>query len=147
MNTSFQKARSSKTVRLIILVIIIALAVGLWFYGDNKDSKLVKTAAIVAGTAATVGAGLEIANTDFDLQKLWETGSLKESLMKRDENGNLLNIGLICDAQTEGFYDYNCSDFMTQDEAQEVYEKCDNDINRLDGDKDGLVCEALPKKK
>lgn len=147
MTTKLQKARQSKPVRLIVLFIIIALAVGLWFYGKKQDSKLLKTAAIVAGTAATVGAGLEIANTDFDLQKLWETGSLKESLMQRDEKGNLMNIGMICDAQDEGFYDYNCSDFATQGEAQQVYDQCGTDINRLDGDKDGVVCESLPKKK
>lgn len=145
--STFQKARKSKVVRLIILFIIIALAIGLWFYGKEKENKILQTGAIVAGTAAGIGAGLEIANTDFDLKTLFETGSLKEALLKRDENGNLLNIGLICDAQDEGFYDYNCSDFQTQNEAQSVYEQCDTDINRLDGDGDGIVCEALPKKK
>lgn len=145
--STFHNMRKSKTARLIVLFIIIALAVGIWFYGKNTNNKWIQTAAIVTGTAAGVGAGLEIANTDFDLKKLWETGSLKESLMERDENGNLLNIGLICNAQEEGFYDYNCSDFSTQDEAQSVYEQCGTDINRLDGDSDGLVCESLPKKK
>ena len=47
------------------------------------------------------------------------------------------------------FYNaYNCSDFLTQDEAQSVFEYCggiDNDIHRLDADKDGLACEALPQ--
>lgn len=42
---------------------------------------------------------------------------------------------------------YNCSDFTTHAEAQEVFEYCggiDNDIHRLDGDNDGIACEALP---
>lgn len=42
---------------------------------------------------------------------------------------------------------YNCSDFSTHDEAQGVFEYCggaDNDIHRLDADKDGLACESLP---
>lgn len=42
---------------------------------------------------------------------------------------------------------YNCSDFLTHNEAQAVYLKCggaSNDINRLDGDKDGSACESLP---
>ncbi|MCB9809172.1 hypothetical protein H6776_02110, partial [Candidatus Nomurabacteria bacterium] len=47
MTNTLHKARSSKAVRLIVLFIIIALAVGLWFYGQKKESKLVKTAAIV----------------------------------------------------------------------------------------------------
>ena len=42
---------------------------------------------------------------------------------------------------------YNCSDFSTHSEAQNVYESCGgvaNDIHRLDRDKDGLACESLP---
>jgi micrococcal nuclease len=43
---------------------------------------------------------------------------------------------------------YNCSDFTTQAEAQEVYEYCmqqvKKDIHGLDGDKDGVACESLP---
>lgn len=42
---------------------------------------------------------------------------------------------------------YNCSDFSTHAEAQSCYESCGgvgNDIHRLDRDKDGLACEALP---
>jgi len=42
---------------------------------------------------------------------------------------------------------YNCPDFSTHAEAQEVYEFCggvNNDIHRLDSDKDGVACESLP---
>lgn len=42
---------------------------------------------------------------------------------------------------------YNCSHFKTQAEATHVFELCggtDNDIHRLDGNKDGEVCETLP---
>lgn len=42
---------------------------------------------------------------------------------------------------------YNCDDFSTHSQAQEVYEACggiSNDIHRLDRDKDGLACESLP---
>jgi micrococcal nuclease len=39
----------------------------------------------------------------------------------------------------------NCSDFATQAEAQAFHETYDpTDINRLDGDRDGIVCESLP---
>jgi hypothetical protein len=42
---------------------------------------------------------------------------------------------------------YNCSDFSTHAEAQSVFEYCggiNNDIHRLDADKDGIACESLP---
>jgi micrococcal nuclease len=41
----------------------------------------------------------------------------------------------------------NCDNFEYQEDAQDLFEKCgglENDIHRLDGDKDGVVCEALP---
>jgi len=49
---------------------------------------------------------------------------------------------IICSYNT-----YNCSDFVTHAEAQSVYEQCggvNNDVHRLDQDKDGLACESLP---
>ncbi|XOB46405.1 MAG: thermonuclease family protein [Candidatus Nealsonbacteria bacterium] len=42
---------------------------------------------------------------------------------------------------------YNCSDFSTHVEAQNVFEYCggvSNDIHGLDGDNDGIACESLP---
>ncbi len=42
---------------------------------------------------------------------------------------------------------YNCDDFATHDEAQALFEDCGgvvSDIHKLDGDQDGLACEALP---
>lgn len=52
------------------------------------------------------------------------------------------NSGYIC-----SYNAYNCDDFSTHAQAQAVFEACggvDNDIHRLDGDKDGLACESLP---
>lgn len=40
--------------------------------------------------------------------------------------------------------DYNCGDFDTQEEAQEVYEQDPSDPHGLDGDNDGEACETLP---
>jgi hypothetical protein len=140
-----QKARGNKNTRLVVILIIFAIAAGMYWYGNKTDNTILKTGGAIVGGVAGIGAGLEIADKDYDLQKLWETGSLQESLLERDADGNLVNTQMICDAQTEGFYDYNCDDFKTQKEAQEIYEKCGTDINRLDGDKDGIVCEHLPK--
>lgn len=42
---------------------------------------------------------------------------------------------------------YNCSDFLTHEQAQSAYETCGgagNDVHKLDNDKDGLACESLP---
>ncbi|HWO07090.1 MAG TPA: thermonuclease family protein [Candidatus Paceibacterota bacterium] len=42
---------------------------------------------------------------------------------------------------------YNCSDFSTHAEAQAVFEQCggvDNDVHKLDSNKDGEACESLP---
>jgi len=53
---------------------------------------------------------------------------------------NLQNIN--CSANA-----YNCTDFKTHAEAQEVFEYCggvNNDVHKLDQDKDGLACESLP---
>ena len=42
---------------------------------------------------------------------------------------------------------YNCSYFSSHHEAQRVYECClekvGHDVHRLDGDDDGVACEAL----
>jgi hypothetical protein len=40
--------------------------------------------------------------------------------------------------------DLDCSDFLTQDEAQAVYNADPSDPNGLDADWDGFVCESLP---
>jgi len=42
---------------------------------------------------------------------------------------------------------YNCTDFKTHAEAQATYDYCggvNNDIHKLDNDKDGEACESLP---
>lgn len=42
---------------------------------------------------------------------------------------------------------YNCSDFSTHAEAQAVFDQCggaDNDVHKLDNNKDGEACESLP---
>jgi len=82
---------------------------------------------------------------------LWNTGSFQEAKVQRDEQGNVLydafgnvttdsSIGKTAD-------EYNCSDFETQAQAQTFFDNLGgtgNDVNRLDGDKDGEACESLP---
>lgn len=54
-----------------------------------------------------------------------------------------MQIALSQPALAYGNY-YNCDDFSTQEEAQSVYEEDYGDPNYLDGDDDGVACEALP---
>ena len=59
-----------------------------------------------------------------------------------EESQPQAEIKIVCSYNT-----YNCSDFSTHREAQEVFEYCGglrNDIHGLDGDNDGIACEILP---
>lgn len=95
--------------------------------------------------------GMEVSNNDWDLQQLIKTKSFEESKVGRDAEGNVLFdvLGNQTSDATKGKKadDYNCEDFSTQPSAQIFYKKVGglgNDVNRLDGDKDGEACEALP---
>jgi hypothetical protein len=111
-----------------------------------------RIALVIAFVALLAALGLEASKNDWDLQKLWQTKSLQESKVSRDAQGNILfdKLGNITTDKSKGKKadDYNCDDFSTQPEAQAFFEKVGgtgNDINRLDGNKDGKACESLPK--
>lgn len=40
--------------------------------------------------------------------------------------------------------EYNCTDFLTQKEAQTLFLKSNKDIYDLDRDHDKIACESLP---
>jgi hypothetical protein len=141
-----QGIRSSKKARLWIIGILIAVAVALLFIVKGTWAKVVLGVVI----AILLGAfGMEASNHDYDVQKLVETKSFSAAKIERDPaTGNLMNVDAFCNAKEA---DYNCADFKSQPEAQSVYDRCKGlgknmDVYRLDGDKDGLVCEALPAK-
>jgi Excalibur calcium-binding domain len=46
---------------------------------------------------------------------------------------------------TAAAQDLNCSDFDTQQEAQDELESNPSDPNNLDNDNDGTACESLPR--
>ncbi|EKD53204.1 MAG: beta-lactamase protein [uncultured bacterium] len=109
---------------------------------------------ILIGVIAILAAafGLESTNNDFDLGKLLKGESLEESKVARDESGNVLfdKLGNVTTDKTLGkkSNDYNCDDFSTQPEAQAFFLKVGgtkNDVNRLDGNNDGVACQDLPK--
>lgn len=120
------------TIMFILLVILIIMFV-VW-----EKMRLWIGALIVT---ILVALGLEVSGTDWDLGKLIETGSLEESRVEQTKSGHWL-IGEECQKEK-----MNCINFETQQDAQDLFEKCgglENDIHRLDGDNDGKVCEALP---
>ena len=62
----------------------------------------------------------------------------------RDRAGNEVPAGTEGAKYTD---EYNCDDFATQPEAQRFFERAggiEGDVNRLDGNKDGVACQALP---
>lgn len=137
---------NDKTTRLWIIGGLIAVAAVLFFFVKGTTAKIIVGAVIAI---LLVALGMESTNHDYDMKKLVETGSFSASAIERDAGGNLLpaSVDAFCNAQKQ---DYNCPDFKTQPEAQSVYERCkalgkNMDVYHLDGDKDGIVCEALPK--
>lgn len=102
-----------------------------------------------------IALGIEGFNYDVDLQKLWETRDYNASRIESvvDKDGNTIRLIGSCVKA-----DINCDNFRTQNEAQEIYERCAReieannnianvkslDIYGLDRDKDEIVCEALP---
>src|SRR3954469_22564327 len=121
---------------------------------------LIGLLAILAGAF-----GLEVSNNDWDLGKIVKGSSPSDAKILRDQNGNIRRDangqiitrvtrdknGNVVPQGTAGakYTDqYNCSDFSTQPEAQRFFDKAGgvgHDTNGLDGDKDGVACEDLPK--
>lgn len=145
--SKFQQLRGSHKFRLIfigILLVIIAILFVFW-----TKARIFLAIAFIALLAAF---GLEASKNDYDLGKLMQTKSLQQSKVSRDTNGNILfdKLGNITTDSTKGKKadEYNCDDFTTQPESQSFFDKvggAKNDVNRLDGDKDGQACESLPK--
>ncbi len=143
--SEFSKIRKSKKVRLWTIGGLIVLVLVLFYFAKATWVKIVLGSVL----ALLIGAGaMEVREKDYDLGMLTKTGSFKASEIQRDEKGNLLTTS-IDEFCTRTDIDYNCPDFKSQVEANTVYEKCQQkgqnmDRFRLDGDKDGKVCEALP---
>jgi ABC-type multidrug transport system fused ATPase/permease subunit len=142
-----QKLRGSHKFRLgLIFVLMVIVAVMFFFFEKFR------IALVIIFIALLTVFGLEVSKNDWNLQELWETKSFQESKVSRDTQGNILfdKLGNITTDKTLGKKadDYNCDDFLTQPEAQAFFENVGgvgNDVNRLDGNKDGEACESLPK--
>lgn len=142
-----QKLRGNRKFRLWFIAGLMAIVVVLFIFFEK-----LRVGLVIAFIALLAAFGLEVSQNDWDLGKLWETKSLQESKVSRDESGNILfdKFGEITTDSSKGKKsdEYNCDDFSTQPEAQRFFEKVGgvgNDVNRLDGNKDGDACESLPK--
>lgn len=138
--------RGNKKFRLSLIIVLMIIVAILFFVWEKARVFLV-----VAFIALLTALGLEVSENDWDLGKLIETGSFQESKIMRDESGNFLydlQGNIVTDSSKGKEADeYNCDDFSTQSQAQTFFEKVGglgNDVNRLDGDKDGVACESLP---
>ena len=131
--------RRSSKFRIVLLLVLLAILVAMYFYMEKFRIWI-----IAMGVAIIVALGFEIGGTDLDIGKMIETGSIKEAIINKTEAGTWIFGG---DCQKGNL---NCSNFKTQEEAQETYDECRNGSNEdphgLDRDKDGIVCEALPKR-
>jgi hypothetical protein len=143
----YQRLRGSKKFRLAVIALLMII-VGVLFFFYEKFRIWLGIVFVLLATAF----GMEVANTDFDLQQLIKTRSFEESKVERTVDGDILfdKAGNIVTDATKGKKadDYNCSDFASQPESQTFFDRvggAGNDINRLDGDKDGEPCESLPR--
>ncbi len=151
-----QKARNTKSTRIWVIILLIVIVAVLYFLGIIK-----KGFAIGLGIILLTALGLQVFDYDLDLGTLWRTGSIEESRVQYTEDGIMLVGSCVKPQGSTTDYDLNCSNFTTQEEAQSRYEACASEIARnnagktesqiknldiygLDGDKDGIVCEALP---
>lgn len=145
--SKLQSLRGSHKFRIILILVLMAIVAVMFVFFQKFRVFLV---VLFVGLLAALG--LEVSQNDWDLQKLWQTKSFQESKVTRDASGNILfdKSGNITTDSTKGKKadEYNCDDFATQPEAQAFFVKVGgvgNDVNRLDGNKDGVACQSLPK--
>ena len=131
------KWRQSKKARLIIIIGLLVVVALLAFFFEKLRLWM-----LGIGIVLLAALGMEVSNTDLDLGKLLSGESVEESMIKRDVSGNPI-FGATCEENV-----YNCGDFDTQSEAQEVYDTCHTseniDRHGLDRDGDGVACQSLP---
>ena len=124
--------------------------------------KIIKTGfAIGLGIITVAAFGIETMNYDLDLGQLWKTGNIQESRVTHTKDGIKL-MGSCAIPKSGGEGDLNCDNFKTQGEAQAKYDRCASeiasynqgvdttkikslDVYGLDKNKNGIVCEHLPK--
>lgn len=167
-----ENLRNSKNFRIGLIIFLMLVLVILYFRNVNTDNISTVDGVtqelrsevrpdtiekkVLLGLFGILGAalGLEATNNDFDLGKIIETkGDLKASKVLRDKSGNVvyeedIASGKVKRETVKYTNEYNCDDFKTQSEAQTFFIKAggpNEDVNRLDGNNDGVACQSLPK--
>ncbi|HVT04374.1 MAG TPA: excalibur calcium-binding domain-containing protein [Thermoanaerobaculia bacterium] len=132
----------------------------------SGGSKKIIKPLLIGLLAVLAGAfGLEATGSDWDLGKIVKGSSASDAKILRDQNGNVRRDSrgeivtrvtrdkegnIVPEGQAGAKYtdQYNCADFETQPASQRFFDKAGgigHDTNNLDGDKDGVACESLPK--
>jgi hypothetical protein len=149
---TLSELRASKNARMIFLGILLVV-LGILYFTWGKAKGILIGLMLLA-----VAMSIEATDYDIDLGKLFETGNVQESRVQtlKAKDGSVARVFGTCISDN-----LNCKDFATQGEAQAKYDMCgeqikkDNpsikdlnalDIYGLDGNKNGIVCEANPKK-
>lgn len=116
----------------------------------GKNGKWLKGGLVAILVVLLAALGLESTNNDWDLGKIMSGESWADSKVERDDKGDVMRDkeGNIVTSGGKKTDEYNCDDFETQAAAQKFFDNAggvSGDVNRLDGNKDGVPCESLPK--
>jgi hypothetical protein len=156
IKAELEKVRNTKSTRIWILLLVGAVLFVLWWMGKIKTAF-----AVGLGIVLLAAIGIQTFDYDLDLASLWAGKSIAESRVQQTKDGIKL-MGSCVKAQGKATADLNCDNFKTQEEAQEKYDTCADqissynsgldkakvkslDIYGLDGNKNGVVCESLPR--
>ncbi len=155
LKAELEKARNTKSTRLRVIALLGVVVFVLWLLD------IIKTwFAIGLGIVVLAMFGIQTFDYDLDLATLWETGSLTESRVQYTPDGIKLMGSCVKPVGQSDPNDLDCKNFQTQPEAQAKYDTCaaqiasynagktadsikNLDIYGLDGNKNGIVCEAL----
>ncbi len=150
---TLKNARNSKKGRIIFIVILIIIMAIIAYLFEKVRWFMIGMIVLMLWAL-----GMQMYDYDFDLGKLMETKSFSESRVDTATDSDWNTYSVITGTCNKNDFDLNCDNFATQEEAQNQYDTCaqsiqaDNptidvkklDIYGLDGDNDGIVCEALP---
>ncbi|GAB4264922.1 MAG: hypothetical protein Kow0080_04540 [Candidatus Promineifilaceae bacterium] len=110
-----------------------------------QDGTFVNAELVRQGYARLVTFPPDVAMQDTLLALQQEARTEKRGLW---QNEPFLPAGVPVICQSCSRNSYNCADFSTQAEAQACFDYCmaqtGEDVHKLDGGGDGIVCESLP---
>jgi hypothetical protein len=156
LQEELQKARNTKSTRLWVIALLGVVVFALWLLD------IIKTwFAIGLGIIVLAMFGIQTFDYDLDLATLRKTGDIAQSRVQHTSDGIKLMGSCVKPVGHNSTDDLDCANFTTQPEAQAKYDTCaaqiasynagktadqikSLDIYGLDGNKNGIVCEALP---